>query len=231
MSYQPTGAAVQHAIQTGAPIPAAFPPSVTRAFDLSSPSLEYTLAAGSVVPDAGSEPFGGSLCGFNRAELYAGHRTFGTPSARRIAQGQGDLPPVQRRAVPGGPSTPEYMNYVPLQSAVDGRHMRYGGTDVYRDEYLGGFIPSASYGVTAAPVRPELLLDTVSIGLSTVKGGEIVNPRPFVPQMVQPALNLVPLSESAATRSENACRLNRMHKAMVAQQLAAASSSDFPLAV
>ena len=213
-----SGAITQSAIQTGAPLPAIRPPSFSRAFELSAPSLEYTLAAASV--SAGDASF----CNSNMAEMYASQRVMGSAAALRMSQGQGDVPPVQRKNGYGGESA-EFINYQPLAAAVGGRHMMYGGTDTYRDEFLGGFTPSSQVGITAAPVRAELVLDTVSVGLSTARGGEMVNPRPFVPLMMQPLMNLTPQSESAATRTENACRLNRMNRALVSQQLQAAASS------
>ena len=215
-----SGALTHSAIQTGAPLPAIQQPSFSRAFELSAPSLEYTLAAASV-----AGPGGDSFCNSNIADMYAAKRTFGSPAAVRMTQGQGDVPPVQRRDQ-YGVETAEFVNYQPLAGAVDGRHMKYGDTDTYRDEFLGGFIPSSQIGMTAAPVRAEQVLDTVSVGLSTTRGGEILNPRPFVPLMMQPLMNLSPQSESAATRAENACRLNRMNQVLVTQQLAAAASGN-----
>lgn len=161
-----------------------------------------------------------SLCNSNTFDIYASQRLMGSAGNRRMAQGSGDMPPVQTAM--GGP---QFVNYQTLAAAVDGRHMTYQGTDTFRDEFLGGFIPSSQIGMTAAPVRAELVLDTVSVGLSTTRGGEILNPRPFVAVMTPPSMNLTPQSESAATRAENACRLNRMNQAVVAAQLAAAASS------
>ena len=215
-----SGAATQSAIQTGGPLPSLRPPSLSRAFELSAPSLEYSLAAASVYGNTDASSF----CGAGISELYAAQRTMGNPAALRMSQGQGDMPPVQRRNAYGIESA-EFVNFQPLVAAVGGRHMKYGGTETYLDEYLGGFMPSSLDGITAAPVRAEQVLDTVSVGLSTTRGGEILNPRPFVPLMMQAAMNLSPQSESAATRAENACRLNRMNRVLVAQQLAAAASN------
>lgn len=216
MSNLHTGAFTNDAIQTGMAIPPAAAPSPMRAFQLSLP------AGGFPVPQTDD-----CLCDSTMRDMYSAYRTFGTPAMRHITQGQGDVPPVQRKldapAVPGAvPMKMQFMNYKPLEAAVDGRHVTCGAPGNYRDELLGGFGPSARYGFTAAPVRPEQVLQTVSIGLSTPRGGEMLNPRPFIPIMQPSMMSLTPVSEAAATRAENACRLNRMQQALVAQKLAAA---------
>ena len=209
MSLLHTGAKVTDAIKTGAHLPYVPMPSLNRATELSAPSYEQSMAAASLYGT------GDSLCNNNAFDMYASQRMMGNPAARRMAQGQGDAPPVITSA------GPQYVNYETLSAAVQGRHMSYQGTDTYRDEYLGGFIPASQVGMTAAPVRAEVVLDTVSVGLSTTRGGEILNPRPFVAIMTPPSMNLTPQSESAATRAENACRLTRMNTAVAAAQLAA----------
>lgn len=211
-----TGAATHNAVQTGAALPRQLAPSVLRQYQLSMVDQPFQLPASD-----------DCLCDSSLREMYSAYRTFGTPAMLKATQGQGDVAPVQRalaapRVAGAVPVTSEFMNFQPLQAAVDGRAATCGAPGNFRDDVLGGFSPSYNFGVTAALPRPEHVLQTVSVGLSCPKGGEMLNPRPFVP-LTQPGnMNLVPVSESQATRAENACRLNRMQDRLVALRMGAA---------
>ena len=223
MAFQaPNSSQTRDMINGGAAAPSYAPPSQARAFELSADV--GALAAGA----AALGGFGGldaCLCGRDAQQLYQGQRIFGSSSARRIAQGQSgsaEAGPVLQR-LPDGSTTTRFVNPEPLRAVVEGRSL-CGGPGDYREDASMGFGPSRQYGMTPAPVRAEHALQTVSIGLSTPKGGEMTNPRPFVPMQGVSLMNLAPVSESAAMRANNACRLNKMQAALVAMKLGASQS-------
>ncbi len=202
-------AVTQQAIHAAHPMHLAGPPTERRAFQLSAPD-----------PQLFSGAWADADCHCDRAkqETYGAYRLFGTEMNRRLAQAQGDVPPVQLWA-PDGTFSAQYVNYAPLEAAIEGRGMASTCSDTYRDDYAMGFRPAMERGLVAAAPRPEELLQTVSMGLATVRGGELLNPRPFYATTRPSSMNLTPVSESAATRAENACRLNRLNQAVVEQKL------------
>lgn len=187
--------------------------------------LPAKIAAG-----AGSDPYlwsdggvGGYQCD---SDLYAAHRLFGTPSARRISQAQGgELPPVQRIVMgPDGKPvvTNQFVNITPLQAAVEGRTNMTGNPAAFHDESASGFVPASTFGFVGGLPRPEDTLRTFDWGMGSC-GGELVNPRPFAgPRYVPTQMNLVPISEHDSIRAENAARLNRISDVVALQQLKAA---------
>lgn len=197
------------AVHSAHPMRLAGPPSELRAFQLSAPD-----------PQVFSGAWADADCNCDRVkqETYASYRLFGTELNRKLAQAQGDVPPVQLWA-PDGTYSARYVNYAPLEAAVEGRGYASTCSDTYRDDYAMGFRPASEQGFVAATPRPEQMLHTVSMGLSTVRGGEMLNPRPFYATTRPSSMNLTSVSESAASRAENACRLNRLNHAVVEQKL------------
>ena len=149
----------------------------------------------------------------NMSELAAMFRMFGTPRNAFISQGQGDVPPVMTA------SGPRFMSYAQSAAVLDGRHMAAScaGFDAYRTD--GGLMPASMFGITAAPPRAEEYLQTRSIGLVTPKGGEFVSSRPILPMADQQMMNLMPMSEAAATRQMAADKLGAFHLKFKRHQL------------
>lgn len=149
-------------------------------------------------------------------ELYAAYRTFGTPGATYITQGQGDVGGVMVPGVGGRPPTIRFMDPRATEAVVQGRHMPQGPVDAMFTD--GGLVPAASLGYYPAPVRTEQYLSTVSEGLVTPRGGEFIAPPPTygTPMFSE---NLAPISACQARRAEQSKQVDILHKALLKKRL------------
>ena len=149
-------------------------------------------------------------------ELYAAYRTFGTPGATYISQGQGDVGGVMVPGVGGGPPTIKFMDFSAAEAVVQGRHMPPGPSDAMFTD--GGLVPARAMGYYAAPVRTEQYLSTVSEGLVTPRGGEFIAPPPTfgTPYFSE---NLMPVSACQVRRSEQSKQLDILQKALLKKKL------------
>jgi hypothetical protein len=150
-------------------------------------------------------------------QLYAAYRTFGTPGARTIAQGQGDVGGVQVPGVGGGPPTIRFFSHAPITAVLDGRHMTSASADAMRTD--GGLVRGSSMGYVAAQVRPEQWLSTVSEGLVTPRGGELIAAPPVYSTPYY-SMNLTPVSACQAARQEQSKALSILQKALLEKKLA-----------
>lgn len=145
--------------------------------------------------------------------MYSSYRMFGTDSALKLAQAQGEQAPVQRRSMQTGVvSGLEFMTPHAVSAVLDGRHMPYAaGPDAYRTD--GGLLPGVAQGIVSATPRPEEYLQTISAGLSQPKGGELLNTRALMAVPTQHRMNLMALSASAMDRESQKSDLEHVLKA------------------
>jgi hypothetical protein len=104
-----------------------------------------------------------------------------------------------------------------MTAVLDGRHMTSGSADAMRTD--GGLVAASTLGYVAAQVRPEQWLSTVSEGLVTPRGGELIAAPPTYNTPYY-SMNLTPVSACQAARQEQSKQLGILQKALLQKKLA-----------
>ena len=171
------------------------------------------------IPDAVIDAFGPTVACDRPLELAGMDRLM---SDIRLAQAQGDYPPV--RLVPQDKSLPTRIEFAP--ALVTARAPGIASSKAC------GMTPAeaiAAHGETlvAAPLRPQDVMTTYASEGPRYRGGFVTHPRGGVPLgFGQATLNLTPQSDWALCRKENVKRINYMMDRLADLQIAAMNSGS-----
>ncbi len=221
----------------GAMVPAGFEPltapttshgtvaHLTAGYD---PRLEATFPSASTPP-----------CQTTPVQLYSLERLFGpggpsqpNPLALRLAQGQGDLPPLQLRrkgSMYGGAGNPGYSlvaDNIAFSAAAAAVHPEgfasLAGCEPYTSLRASTLAEAAGMTALVGPPRPQDLIPTQS-SFGQAQREFPTHPRAAMPRPLsfgQAALNLTPENETAKCRAEAVKRINHLVDAYATLRMA-----------